>query len=129
VRPEIVLSAAVVPEAKEAADSRLQDWRLWLEQGLVDALCPMAYTPESDLFEQQIRNATELAGATPVWAGIGAYRLLSRSTLSHIAAARRQKAAGIILFSYDALVSPPNSATTLAQLGRAAFGGRIDSQD
>jgi uncharacterized lipoprotein YddW (UPF0748 family) len=129
VRPGIVLSAAVVPQAKEAAHSRLQDWRLWLEQGLVDALCPMAYTPESELFEQQIRDATELAGATPVWAGIGAYRLLNRSTLSHIAAARRQKAAGIILFSYDALVSPPNSATTLAELGRAAFGGRTDSQD
>ena len=30
--------------------------------------------------------------------------------------------AGIVLFSYDALVAPPNNAGTVIELGRAAFG-------
>jgi hypothetical protein len=84
----------------------------------------MAYTPDVAIFEQQVAAAQQLAGATPGWAGVGAYRMTSAATLSHIAAARRLKAAGVILFSYDALVTPPNSATTLTELGRAAFGTR-----
>jgi hypothetical protein len=58
-----------------------------------------------------------------VWAGIGAYRLTTSGTLQHIAAARRLQTAGVILFSYDALVAPPNSVESLAALGRAAFNG------
>jgi hypothetical protein len=39
-----------------------------------------------------------------------------------IAASRRMGVSGVVLFSYDALVSSPNTASTLAELGRAAFG-------
>jgi uncharacterized lipoprotein YddW (UPF0748 family) len=121
-KPDVVLSAAVLPDAAEAKASRLQDWRLWLDQSLLDVLCPMAYTQDVDTFAQQIRAAQDFAGDVPVWAGVGAYRLSSSATLAHIAAARQLKAGGIILFSYDSLIAPPNSATTLAELGRAAFG-------
>ena len=31
-------------------------------------------------------------------------------------------AAGIILFSYEAMAAPPNSAVSVSELGRAAFG-------
>ena len=122
IKPDIVLSAAVVPDITVAAESRLQDWRTWLEQSLIDVLCPMAYTPDVELFTRQIRAASDLAGNRPVWAGVGAYRLSPTATLQHIDAARRTGAAGVILFSYEALVTPPNSATSLTALGRAAFG-------
>lgn len=118
----VALSAAVVPDLTQATESRLQDWRTWLDQSLIDVLCPMAYTQDVELFERQIGLVQDFAGSVPVWAGVGAYRLTHDATLAHIAAARRQKAAGIILFSYDALVTPPSSATSLAELGRAAFG-------
>jgi len=121
-KPEIILSAAVLPDATHAKESRLQDWRLWLDQSLLDALCPMAYTQDVDAFSDQVRGAQDVAGDVSVWAGVGAYRLSSTATLAHIAAARRLKAAGIILFSYDSLITPPNSASSLAELGRAAFG-------
>ena len=122
VRPTIVVSAAVVPEHTHASDTRLQDWRTWLDQSLVDVVCPMAYTPDVAVFERQISEAQDLAAGRSVWAGIGAYRLSASGTLQHIAAARRLKTAGVILFSYDSLVSPPNSIESLAELGRAAFG-------
>jgi uncharacterized lipoprotein YddW (UPF0748 family) len=120
--PDIVLSAAVLPDLATAAGSRMQDWRTWLDQSLVDVLCPMTYTQDVDLFGQQISIARDFAGDRPVWAGVGAYRLSPAATLHHIEAARRARAAGVVLFSYDALVSAPNSTTTLAALGRAAFG-------
>jgi uncharacterized lipoprotein YddW (UPF0748 family) len=122
VRPSAVLSAAVLPDPQEALDRRLQDWRMWLDRSLIDVVCPMAYTTDAALFEQQIAQARTLAGAAPVWAGVGAYRLTSAATVKHIDAARRNGAAGIILFSYDALVTPPNDPASLAELGRAAFG-------
>jgi uncharacterized lipoprotein YddW (UPF0748 family) len=121
-RPEAVLSAAVIPDAQEAYDSRLQDWRTWLDQSIVDVLCPMAYTPELKQFETQVALVQEYAGGRPVWAGIGAYRLAPPDTLQFIAATRRLGPAGVALFSYDALVAPPYSATTLTEIGRSAFG-------
>jgi uncharacterized lipoprotein YddW (UPF0748 family) len=123
VRPSAVLSAAVLPDPQEALDRRLQDWPTWLDRSLIDVVCPMAYTTDVALFEQQIGRARMLAGAAPVWAGVGAYRLTSAATVTHIDAARRNGAAGIVLFSYDALVTPPNDPASLAELGRAAFGG------
>lgn len=121
-RPSTVLSAAVIPDAQEAYDVRLQDWRTWLDQALIDVLCPMAYTPEPGLFEHQVSLASAFASGRPVWAGIGAYRLSSAETLRFITASRRLGTSGVILFSYDALVAPPNTASTLTALGRAAFG-------
>ena len=121
-RPAAVLSAAVVPDAQDAFDARLQDWRGWIDQSLLDVIVPMAYTADADIFEQQIAAARSYAGSRPVWAGIGAYQLSSTQTLSRIAAARKLGAAGISLFSYESLVTPPNTLDTIGAIGRAAFG-------
>ena len=121
-RPGIIVSAAVVPDAQLAFTSRLQDWRGWIDQSLLDVICPMAYTTEPDTFQKQIAAARAYAGSSPVWAGIGAYQLSPAQTLSHIAAANKLGVAGIILFSYESLAAPPNSAGSVSELGRAAFG-------
>jgi uncharacterized lipoprotein YddW (UPF0748 family) len=121
-RPSVVFSAAVVPDAQVAFDSRLQDWRGWVDQSLLDVLCPMAYTADADTFHKQIAAARAYAGSRPVWAGIGAYQLSPSQTLTHIAAANKLGVAGVILFSYEALTAPPNSAGSIGELGRAAFG-------
>ena len=121
-RPQALVSAAVVPDAEMAFASRQQDWRGWLDQSLLDVLCPMAYTTEPETFQKQIAAAQAYAGSRPVWAGIGAYQLSPSQTLRHIAAARKLGAAGIILFSYEALAAPPNGSDAVTELGRAAFG-------
>ena len=122
VRPNVVFSAAVVPDAQQAFDHRLQDWRGWIDQSLLDVLCPMAYTADADVFQKQVGAARAHAGSRPVWAGIGAYQLSAAQTLARIAAANRLGAAGVILFSYDSLTAPPNGAGSVSELGRAAFG-------
>jgi uncharacterized lipoprotein YddW (UPF0748 family) len=124
LKPQVLLSAAVFPDETQARERKLQDWPGWIDQSLLDAICPMAYTEDLSVFEQQISAARAAAGMLEVWAGIGAYRLSSSATLNHIAAARRHNASGVVLFSYDALVAAPNGAMALAQIGRAAFGGK-----
>lgn len=121
-RPGTLVSAAVVPDAQAAFDTRLQDWRGWIAQSLLDVVCPMAYTAETDLFQTQISAARAYAGARPVWAGIGAYQMPPAQTLTHIAAAHKLGAAGVILFSYESIAAPPNGAGSVSELGRAAFG-------
>jgi uncharacterized lipoprotein YddW (UPF0748 family) len=121
-RPGAILSAAVAPDAQDAADERLQDWRAWLADGLVDAVVPMAYTQESARFADQIAAARDIAGGRAVWAGIGAYRLLPAQTIENIQAARRLGTAGFVLFSYDSLTGPkPPAPDYLATVSRAAF--------
>jgi uncharacterized lipoprotein YddW (UPF0748 family) len=123
-RPGAVVSAAVVPDAQTARQARLQDWRTWLDESLVDVLCPMAYTADTAVFRQQIAAATGYAGDRPVWAGIGAYQLTAPQTVEHVATALQLGASGVVLFSYDALTTPPNTVGSLAELGRAAFSSR-----
>jgi uncharacterized lipoprotein YddW (UPF0748 family) len=122
-RPGIVVSAAVLPDADTALSEKLQDWRTWADSGFLDALCPMAYTTDAEIFETQIAAVRALAAFKPVWAGIGAYRLSSRETINNITIARRVGVNGIILFSYDSLVNPPNGPEYLAAVGKAAFSG------
>ena len=105
----------------EASARKLQDWGEWLQQKLLDVVCPMAYATDSDVFTSQVTAATQMAGGRPVWAGIGAYRLSSSATVENIRIARRLGASGVILFSYDSLIGLPRGVDYLAQVARAAF--------
>jgi uncharacterized lipoprotein YddW (UPF0748 family) len=122
VRPDALVTMAAAPDIQDAYDQKFQDWRGWLRAGLVDAVVPMAYTPEPGRFAEQITAARDVAGGTRVWAGIGAYRLTATQTVENIRTARRIGTAGIVLFSYDSLVDPRQAnADYLGTVGRSAF--------
>jgi uncharacterized lipoprotein YddW (UPF0748 family) len=120
-KPGVVLSAAVYPDPAEANGVRLQDWRMWLDNRLIDVVCPMAYTPDATIFASQIASVRRLATGSPVWAGIGAYRLSTAQTVENIETARRLGADGIVLFSYDSLTRPGTGLDYLSSVARAAF--------
>jgi uncharacterized lipoprotein YddW (UPF0748 family) len=121
-RPEALVSVATKPDLREAYDDRLQDWGAWLHDGIVDVVCPMAYTPEAARFADQITAARAAANGRPIWAGIGAYRLTPSQTVDNIQTARRIGAAGVILFSYDSLTDPKlNAPGYLEKVAKAAF--------
>jgi uncharacterized lipoprotein YddW (UPF0748 family) len=101
---------------------KLQDWAAWLDAGLADAVCPMAYTTEPTRFAELIAAVRQAAGSHAVWAGIGAYRLSPKETVDNIQTARRLGAAGVVLFSYDSLTNSAQAAQDyLSVVGRAAF--------
>lgn len=101
-RPGAVVSAAVAPDPDDAKDHRLQDWRSWASAGELDVICPMIYTTDAADFRTAMSRAESGAGdRTPLWVGIGAYRLPVRATAERVRDARRAGAAGVLLFSYD----------------------------
>jgi uncharacterized lipoprotein YddW (UPF0748 family) len=125
-RPEALVSAAVFANDENAYTRRFQDWRRWLQMGILDVACPMAYSTDTAVFQKQIEVAATTAhGANRhVWAGIGAYRIPSESTIEKINVARALNTEGFILFSYDFTARPselnPDGAY-LERIRRAAF--------
>jgi uncharacterized lipoprotein YddW (UPF0748 family) len=120
-RPGLVLSAAVAPDEAQAVNNKFQDWPAWVQAGVVAALCPMTYTPDSRLFTQQLEAMRERNGAGhPMWAGIGAYRLDVAGIVEKVTLARRAGAQGVVLFSHESL-----APADLRQLGQQVFGARF----
>jgi len=104
-RPGLVISAAVVPDEAQAVHHKFQDWPRWLAAGLLGAICPMTYTPDNEIFRQQLEWARDRAGVgRPVWAGIAAYRLDVAGIVEKVSLARRSGARGVVLFSHESLV-------------------------
>ncbi len=126
VKPRLVVSAAVIADAELAYDDRFQDWRAWLEDGILDIAVPMAYTPDRNRFEALVRTAREAApDRARVWAGIGAYMNTAEGTIEMIDIARAEGAGGVVLFSYDWAVGegrgdPANPF--LRRIARQRFG-------
>ena len=101
-RPRVVVSAAVVTDQAQALYHQYQAWPGWVARGIVDAVCPMAYTPDTRIFRAQVEQARTKLGATaPVWAGVGAWRLPLASVVEKIRAAREAGASGVVLFSHE----------------------------
>ena len=125
-RPNVIVSAAVFANSENAYTRRFQDWRRWLSKGILDVACPMAYSPDTKVFQKQIELAVTTAheAGRRVWAGIGAYRIPVESTVEKINVARQLKADGIILFSYDFTARPSDlnpDGAYLERVRRAAF--------
>jgi uncharacterized lipoprotein YddW (UPF0748 family) len=121
-RPEALVTAAVVPDAQIAVDSKFQDWPAWAADGVLDALCPMTYAIDLDEFRLQLASAQSASSGRPVWAGIGAYRLSADDVLGQIREARALGVDGVLLFSYDSLINPARGADNLSRIGAHAFG-------
>lgn len=105
-RPGIRLSAAVFAAYPGCADSVGQDWGAWLREGLVDFVCPMAYTENLSAFSGDARRFAALPGAAGrVFAGIGVTantsHLEADQVLEQVAALRAAGLRGFTLFQLD----------------------------
>jgi uncharacterized lipoprotein YddW (UPF0748 family) len=118
-RPAATVSAAVVPDEVTAVAHKHQNWPGWLADGLLDALCPMTYTPDNRIFRAQVEQArSRVQPGQGLWPGIGAYRLTVEGTIEKIREARAAGASGVVVFSHESL-----AAGDLRRLRLEAFGG------
>ena len=123
-RPEVLVSAAVFPDAQESFLHRYQDWEEWLRRGIVDVVAPMAYNPDDELFDEAISHAAEVGGPERVWAGVGAYLTTYEGTLRKIDITQRIGVRGFLLFSYDWSVAYGAAADGRPFLERVGRGSR-----
>ncbi len=103
INPKMKLSASVYPIYPGVRDSIAQDWGEWLRLGLLDFVCPMSYTANSNKFIEWYRKQVSYPGVEgKVYAGIGVTsmecRLTAVETISQINALRQEGATGFTLF-------------------------------
>lgn len=117
-KPELTVSAAVRADMEDARVHRYQDWGAWLDEGIIDAVVPMAYTSSRSRFRELVDDAVRAAGEERTWAGLGVYLNSTEETLAQVDLARAAGVAGFVLFSYDWAVGEgySGSGPTLLQL-------------
>ena len=89
-RPELLVTAAVLPDWRAAAQWHFQAWESWLAEGILDVAVPMAYSRDSEEFQHWIEAALAAAGDRErVWAGVGAYLNPVERTVEQLARGAR----------------------------------------
>jgi uncharacterized lipoprotein YddW (UPF0748 family) len=115
VRPDAELSAAVSAYPERAYLSLFQDWRHWVEEGLLDFAVPMLYSRDDHLFRQEARAYTGGIGGERIWIGLGSWLFASDPPR---AAAQRASiealGASLSLFSWDSIADSPALRAALA---------------
>jgi len=115
IKPGVLVSAAVFPDAPSAFDGVGQDWRLWITNGIVDFLCPMDYTTDLGQFTNFVaQQLTYAAGRIPIYPGIGAYVLRLDAALAQLQEARAEHTQGFMVFELR-----PDAVTNLLPAIRA----------
>jgi len=104
-KPDVAVSCAVFPDLDESYNERLQDWLSWIQEGIVDFIVPMAYTPNTRKFTSHIKKAVETSPDGRALAGVGVYLMLDNPSdcIEKIEAARELGTPGVVLFSYDSI--------------------------
>jgi uncharacterized lipoprotein YddW (UPF0748 family) len=133
INPKIKVSAAVIAWGKPPRSGKdfedaspmqriFQDWRGWLQEGILDLAVPMNYARESDpvvcgWFDGWLRWEKRNKRGRQVVVGLGAYLNPAASTLAQIGRARQpdgnRRTDGVSLFSYAVpSASPPSGQTS-----------------
>ncbi len=104
-KPDVAVSCAVFPDVDDSYNRRMQDWRGWIQEGIVDFVVPMAYTQNTQRFTGHIQKAVEMPPGRKALAGVGVYLMLEdpAGCIEKIEAARDLEAPGVVLFSYDSI--------------------------
>ncbi len=116
LKPQAAVSAAVFPSWLDAYRARFQDWRGWAKTGLLDLICPMAYSKETAVVEAQIREAVSESHGRRIWAGLGAWQLPPDSVVEKVRAVRALRVDGFALFSYGGITQEVADETYLKAL-------------
>lgn len=106
-RPDATLSAAVFINWEGHRDSFGQDWKTWIDEGLVDFVSPMTYMADMERFQGWVRKQEAWSGGkVPVAMGIGPFadidpKIDPQGVLDQIQASRKLGCEGFVLFNYQ----------------------------
>jgi uncharacterized lipoprotein YddW (UPF0748 family) len=122
VRPGIKISAAVFPIWDRDRDSVAQDWKAWCEQGYLDFVCPMDYTPSDRSFENMVARQVKWSSKVPCYPGLGVSASRSRfgadRAIEQILITRKYNTGGFMIFNYG--VTEARDLVPLLGLGIAS---------
>ncbi len=101
---DVMLTAAVKPNARVARHKYYQDWLQWLRDGIIDYALPMNYTPELDEYMQNVTIVSDSLSErfrSRVIMGVATYNQDALATAEKIRVARLYGFEAVCVFSYD----------------------------
>ena len=100
LRPDLKISAAVVPDPGNARLNTLQNWKHWLENQYIDFLNTMAYTENLDDLDRLVDKALDASSnRVCMYPGLAVWLNEPDRLLQQISLVRQKGAPGIILFA------------------------------
>lgn len=143
VAPHARVSAAVIAIGKaptqiggwEASDPysvRLQDWRYWLAEGILDTAMVMNYDREADAAQRSWYRAwvdweTQQAASRSLVVGYGAWLNSVAENNTQISYAFNAGASGVASYAYSKLASSGTREQALDALGKGVFAERVST--
>ncbi len=115
VHPGLRLSAAVISYVDRAYLSLSQDWRRWLEEGLLDFAVPMVYSKDDRLLRYQVEAFARGPQAARIWAGVGVWLFAGNPerARAQLDIVQQGELGGDALFSYDAIADAKPATGTV----------------
>ncbi len=104
VRPEVRLSAAVLPVPAEARRTFGQDWGDWLDRGIVDEAVPMVYRGDAGAVEAIVGGYSPELPKERIRVGLRLDLIPPGEARRAAAELARQGVGGIALFSHNLLL-------------------------
>ena len=110
VRPGLQFSADVFVNWETHRESFGQDWKAWVDAGLLDFVCPMDYTADDEQFATWVtRQRGWVNDRVPLCVGIGPRvedcNLSPEHVLRQIELSRQLGGDGFVLFDYDEVLA------------------------
>jgi len=109
VNEQPLLSAAVGTYAERVYLAEAQDWKRWIEDGLLEFAVPMAYTLDDRMFRYLAEGFASSPRSDRIWIGHGTWLFAKHPerALEQLEVARSAGVRGEVLFSYDSIADAP----------------------
>ncbi len=99
--PHVMISAAVKADYQSAGTDYYQDWSRWVNEGIVDFVCLMAYSKNiGDILNRTLRAVNDPGKIT---VGLGIYRLSTEQIAAQVEQVAALPFSGVVFFSYEEL--------------------------
>lgn len=100
IKKDLEISAAVFPEYEQSLNEIMQNWKLWIDKGWLDFVCPMIYSDDIEWVDKMSKEFIEKAKVIPVAPGIAPFMKIPPNNIMYqIIALRKNGAAGVVMFA------------------------------
>ena len=129
VKPDLLVSAAVIHDWTRAHNDYAQDTRTWLSRGILDASLPMLYRYAPEDFPFVVRDHLNHAYGRWVLPGINARRRTPDEMLKLVDLARSLGAPGVAVFGYRGVFPEHEPSETAKALLAGPFAEVVEAPE
>lgn len=126
-KPDVDVSASVLAAWDLGLGRVFQDWRKWMELGILDFVVPMSYSASNATVWKDTTDALQVADPDKVVVGLGAHLMKKNpeKIAEQIEILRQLKVKGFILFAQDTECMQPTTNDYLQKVKELMFSKKV----